>query len=167
MTLVEGRNRLGGRVHQSRLPSGHLVDAGPNWIHGTNDNPILDLAKATDTATGSWEEKSSVFDDLGKQLSIPDATACCTTMWEIVGHAFEYSNKHSATISPDESLWNFFEKEVSRRIPESEPDYERKRKHVYQIADQWGAFVGSHIFTQSLKFFWLEECIDGGELMQS
>jgi predicted NAD/FAD-dependent oxidoreductase len=28
----------------------------------------------------------------------------------------------------------------------------------------WGAFVGSPIQTQSLRFFWLEECIDGENL---
>ncbi|KAI1778173.1 FAD/NAD(P)-binding domain-containing protein [Hypoxylon cercidicola] len=164
VTLIEGRNRLGGRVHQSRLPSGHLVDAGPNWIHGTNENPILDLAKETGTATGSWEEKSSVFDETGKLLPQSDAVRYSTILWEIVGDAFQHSNKHSATISPDESLWDFFKKEVPRKIPDSEPEYERKRNCVYRLADQWGAFVGSHIFTQSLKFFWLEECIDGENL---
>ncbi|KAI5861242.1 FAD/NAD(P)-binding domain-containing protein [Durotheca rogersii] len=164
VTLLEGRNRLGGRVCQSRLPSGHLVDAGPNWIHGTNDNPILDLAKETKTAVGSWDERSSVFDEAGNQLPLSDAEAHSTTMWNIIADAFRHSNNHSATISPDESLWNFFEREVPRRIPDTDPDFEQKRKIVYQVAESWGAFVGSHIFTQSLKFFWLEECIDGENL---
>ncbi|KAL7623239.1 hypothetical protein AAE478_006920 [Parahypoxylon ruwenzoriense] len=164
VTLIEGRNRLGGRVYQSKLPSGHLVDAGPNWIHGTNDNPILDLAKESGTAVGLWEDKSSVFDEAGRMLPLSDAVLHSGIMWDIIGDAFRYSNKHSATISPDESLWNFFEKEVPKRIPDTEPDFEQKRKSVYQIAESWGAFVGSHVFTQSLKFFWLEECIDGENL---
>ncbi|KAI1408446.1 FAD/NAD(P)-binding domain-containing protein [Hypoxylon sp. FL1857] len=164
VTLIEGRNRLGGRVHQSKLPSGHKVDAGPNWIHGTNDNPILDLAKESGTIVGQWDEKSSVFDEAGKQIPLSDAISYSSITWDIVGAAFAYSNKHSATISPDESLWDFFHKEVPKRIPESEPDFEKKRNIVYRLADQWGAFVGSHISTQSLKFFWLEECIDGENL---
>ncbi|OTA70390.1 FAD/NAD(P)-binding domain-containing protein [Hypoxylon sp. EC38] len=164
VTLIEGRNRLGGRVHQSKLPSGHKVDAGPNWIHGTNDNPILDLAKETKTIVGQWDEKSSVFDEAGKQIPLSDAITYSTIMWDIVGDAFAYSNKYSATISPDESLWDFFQKEVPKRIPDSETDFEKKRNIVYQLAEQWGAFVGSHILTQSLKFFWLEECIDGENL---
>ncbi|KAI1389924.1 FAD/NAD(P)-binding domain-containing protein [Hypoxylon trugodes] len=164
VTLIEGRNRLGGRVHQSKLPSGHNVDAGPNWIHGTSDNPILDLAKETKTAVGKWEEAGSLFDEAGKLISAAEAAIYSDIMWRIVSDAFEYSNKYSATISPDESLWNFFEREVPKRIPESDEDFEKKRNLVYQIADQWGAFVGSHIFTQSLKFFWLEECIEGENL---
>ena len=95
-------------MHQSRLPSGHKVDAGPNWIHGTNDNPILDLAKATNTTVGSWEERSAVFDEDGRPLPFSEATTYASIMWDIVSDAFAYSNKHSATISPDESLWDFF-----------------------------------------------------------
>lgn len=139
-----------------------MCSAGPNWIHGTNDNPILDLANETKTATGQWEERSSVIDEAGNQLPALDAITYSTIMWDVVGAAFAYSNKYSATISPDESLWDFFQKEVPRRIPETEENFKRKRNYVYQLADQWGAFVGSHVFTQSLKFFWLEECIDGG-----
>ncbi|KAI1649152.1 FAD/NAD(P)-binding domain-containing protein [Daldinia loculata] len=164
VTLIEGRNRLGGRVHQSTLPSGHKVDAGPNWIHGSNENPILDLAKETKTVVGKWEEKSSVFDEDGKQVPLSDAMVYSTIMWDIVGDAFAYSNKNSATISPDESLWDFFQREVPKRIPDSDANFEKKRNIVYQLAGQWGAFVGSHILTQSLKFFWLEECIDGENL---
>ncbi|RYO92256.1 hypothetical protein DL766_001746 [Monosporascus sp. MC13-8B] len=136
--------RPGGRVHQETLPSGHIVDAGPNWIHGTNNNPILDLAKETDTATGSWDNRTYVLDENED--------------------AFRHSNKHCATISPSESLWDFFQNEVARRIPDTEPDFERERDMVFKIAESWGAFVGSHIFTQSLKYFWLEECIEGENL---
>jgi phytoene dehydrogenase-like protein len=30
VTILEARDRIGGRMHQTRLPSGHLVDLGPN-----------------------------------------------------------------------------------------------------------------------------------------
>ncbi|EMR65465.1 putative amine oxidase protein [Eutypa lata UCREL1] len=85
-------------------------------------------------------------------------------MWEIIEKAFRYSNKHCAEISPNESLWDFFQKEVAKRIPETETDFQRKRDMIFKIAESWGAFVGSHIFTQSLKYFWLEECIEGENL---
>jgi monoamine oxidase len=163
VTLIEGRNRLGGRVHQASLPSGHAVDVGPNWIHGTSENPIMDIAKQTDTVIGELDSMSNVIDGYGKLLPRPDAVAHATLMWEIIESAFRYSNKHSATISPEESLWDFFQKEVVKSIPESDPDFREKRKTTLQVAEAWGAFVGNHIFTQSLKYFWLEECIEGGE----
>jgi hypothetical protein len=155
-------------VHQEKLGNGHVVDCGPNWIHGTNDNPILDIAKETGTALGGWNTKSYVFDEQGELLASADGEAYSTIMWDIVQDAFEHSNKNSASIDPTESLWGFFQREVVRRIPESKPDFEKGRKLVLQLAEMWGAFVGSPIYRQSLKFFWLEECIEGGkELLPS
>ncbi len=140
------------------------MDAGPNWIHGTNDNPILDLAKETATEVGSWDNRTFVLDDGGNLLSLAESEYHSNTMWEIIEDAFRHSNKHCATIGSNESLWDFFQKEVVKRIPETDPDFQRKRDMIFQIAESWGAFVGSHIFTQSLKYFWLEECIEGGRL---
>ena len=53
VTILEGRERIGGRLHQVQLSSGHLVDGGPNWIHGTEGNPIMELVKETNTVTHS------------------------------------------------------------------------------------------------------------------
>jgi phytoene dehydrogenase-like protein len=53
VTILEARERIGGRLHQVTLSSGHVVDAGPNWIHGTEGNPIMELAKDTNTSTHS------------------------------------------------------------------------------------------------------------------
>lgn len=44
VTLVEARDRIGGRVHTSR-DWGVPLDMGASWIHGTTDNPLAELAK--------------------------------------------------------------------------------------------------------------------------
>ena len=141
-----------------------MVDAGPNWIHGTKGNPILDLAKEIENAFSPPDIGVCVLDEDGKQLPQEEAAAYSTIMWDIIEAAFHYSNKHCATISPNESLWDFFQKEVARRIPDTKPNFQRERDMIFQISESWGAFVGSHIFSQSLKYFWLEECIEGGGL---
>jgi hypothetical protein len=53
---------------------------------------------------------------------------------------------------------------VVEKIPESEDDFQKKREMVLKMSELWGTFVGSPVGQQSLKFFWLEECIEGGEL---
>ncbi|SPN97710.1 related to anon-37cs protein [Cephalotrichum gorgonifer] len=164
VTILEGRNRIGGRVHQVTLQNGHAVDLGPNWIHGTKDNPILDIATETKTETGSWDTRSYMFDESGALLSLEESERYASIMWSIIQDAFEYSNKHGGEITPDESLWDFFNREIVQRIPQSEDGHERARKMVLQVAEMWGAFVGSPIQTQSLKYFWLEECIEGENL---
>lgn len=47
VTVLEARDRIGGRVHTSRLWSDLPMDLGASWIHGTDGNPITALAQAT------------------------------------------------------------------------------------------------------------------------
>ncbi|KAI2630038.1 FAD/NAD(P)-binding domain-containing protein [Xylaria nigripes] len=164
VTLIEGRDRLGGRVHQVPITAKQLVDVGPNWIHGTNNNPILDLAQKTGTATGSPDAKVSIVDEAGKTLPLSDAQIYSEMMWDIIAAAFTHSNTNCHTIGPDESLFDFFYRELTRRLPETSPDHEKRRNIMYQVVQAWGTYVGSHVFSQSLKYFWLEECIDGENL---
>jgi hypothetical protein len=162
VTILEGRDRLGGRLCQEKLANGYTVDLGPNWIHGTNDNPLLELAKKTDTTVGSWDTRSYVFDEDGRLFTSEDGTEYSTIMWNIIEDAFRYSNENCADIDPSKSLLDFFHEKVVEKIPMATEGFENKRKIVLQMSELWGAFVGSPIERQSLKYFWLEECIDGG-----
>jgi monoamine oxidase len=162
VTIIEGRDRVGGRVHQSQLKNGRLVDLGPNWIHGTAENPMMDLAKQTDTPVGNPDIASYLIDEFGNRLQQDIGEKYADMMWDIVQDAFKHSNQNNADIGVGESLHDFFRLKVEEKIPESEPDYKENRKLVMQLSEQWGAFVGSPIERQSLKFFWLEECIEGG-----
>lgn len=164
VTILEGRDRVGGRMHQITLPAtSHLIDVGPNWIHGTDHNPILDLAKETQTPTHSWGEDINLFDENGVALSDEEAKELNKIMWSIIVDAFKYSNANTTTIDPSLSLFDWFQERVKESFPESEEGWERRRKLVLQSAEMWGAFVGGPVTRQSLKFFWLEECIEGGE----
>lgn len=139
--------------------------SGPNWIHGTDNNPILDLAKETNTTTMSWDGRQSVVDALGKYLSDKEAAENTEIVWSIIEQAMKHSNAESATIDPKKSLYNFFEDAVEKLfIDEKEEEAEKKRQTILQMSEMWGAFVGSEIQKQSLKFFWMEECIDGENL---
>lgn len=163
VTVLEGRGRVGGRLYQDRLASGVTVDVGPNWIHGTTANPILDIARETGTVVGSWDTGSHVFDEDGGLYGLEEGEGYSEMMWDIVQAAFKHSNKNSAEIDPGESLRDFFEVKLRELIPETTEKWQRKREIVLQMADLWGAFVGSPVERQSLKFFWLEECIEGGK----
>ena len=44
VTVLEGRERIGGRLHTIQVGGG-LVDAGGNWIHGVPENPLYNLAQ--------------------------------------------------------------------------------------------------------------------------
>lgn len=44
VTVIEARDRIGGRVWTSRLWPGLPVDMGASWIHGVTGNPLTALA---------------------------------------------------------------------------------------------------------------------------
>lgn len=161
VTILEARDRIGGRVHHFKLPSGQIIDLGPNWVHGTEHNPILELAKETNTPLHSWEGRSNIFGEDGKIL--PDGDHLSDKMWGIIVQAFKYSAEHTSTIDPGRSLHDFFVEKVAEAFPD-EKGQEYQRKIVMQMSELWGGFVGSPVTKQSLKFFWLEECVNGENL---
>ncbi len=50
VTMVEARDRIGGRVWTSRLWPELPMDMGASWIHGTDGNPITTLADSIGAA---------------------------------------------------------------------------------------------------------------------
>ena len=162
VTALEARDRLGGRVHQEKLPNGRLIDAGANWIHGAKDNPILCLAEETGTAVSAAGDVMTVVDEDGDIVLKEDAANYVTIMWTMFENAFEYARQHSADIGPARSLLDFCREQILVLVPETDERWDRKRKTVLQMCELWGDYVGSPIERQSLKFFWLEESIEGG-----
>ena len=163
VTIFEARNRLGGRVAQSDH-LGHAVDLGPNWIHGSRENPILEIAKRTETELHAWDEREAIFDSDGKLLDAEEAEEYARLLWDdgLIAAAFEYSERCTESIDPGRSLYDFFEEKAQglfTELPKAEA--ERKRRTLLQFTQMWGAYVGSPVQRQSLKFFWLEKTIDG------
>lgn len=113
----------------------------------------------------NWDGRQSVVDALGKYLSDKEAAENTEIVWSIIEQAMKYSNAKSATIDPKTSLYDFFEEAVEKLfVDEKEAVATKKRETILQMSEMWGAFVGSEIQKQSLKFFWMEECIDGENL---
>ena len=156
VTIYEARDRVGGRVHQVES-GGRLVDLGANWLHGNvKSNPITKLAAKTKTMLHEWDERQAVVDSSGHRMNDAEATAYSAIVWEIVAQAFKYSDDCSSSIDPQKSLMDYFIDEVPKR--ESDP---AKVSEILKIAQRWGAFVGDPIERQSLRFFFLEETIEG------
>ncbi|KAL8676331.1 MAG: hypothetical protein Q9186_007137, partial [Xanthomendoza sp. 1 TL-2023] len=136
------------------------IRSGPNWIHGLKENPILKLAEELDeTLFDVPEVPPSIYDQAGNLLSKEDGRYCSGLMWEIIEEAFKYSDKESSSIPQNQSLLDFFK----LRLREKEiPDALAER--VLQVCRSWGDYIGGDIDRQSLKYFWLEETIDGGNV---
>jgi monoamine oxidase len=76
VTVIEARDRIGGRTFTSNLWPDLPVDMGASWIHGTIGNPITALAGATGAAwTATSYLRSIAFDETGRSFDFPGAAA--------------------------------------------------------------------------------------------
>jgi Flavin containing amine oxidoreductase len=153
---------------------------GPNWIHGTKDNPIFDLVKETNTTYGSLGDIQAVLRPDGSRVPEKLAAESSKTLWDTIAEAFAFSNDKSASIPANDSLMDFLVQEIPKKIRQSlststnqckdspieddtihEADVQERIELVLSMAGMWGPFVGSETANQSLRFLWLEECLEG------
>ena len=79
-------------------------------------------------------------------------------IWEILEDAVKYSNENCMRIASNLSLKDFFRDRLS-----SSPGDEEAQNLIIELAEMWGGFIGDPFERQSLKWFWLEECLDGSK----
>ncbi|MFW5660873.1 MAG: FAD-dependent oxidoreductase, partial [Oceanicaulis sp.] len=67
VTVLEARDRIGGRVHTDRS-LGVPLDLGASWIHGLDGNPVTALARqaGADLVTTSWD-RIRIYDAAGRR----------------------------------------------------------------------------------------------------
>lgn len=84
------------------------------------------------------------------------------TVWDILEQGIEVSKASSAILSPDFSLYDYFRDICDDRVRAGDME-SHERDLVLGMGHMWGAYVGDRVERQSMKFFFLEDCIDGGE----
>jgi monoamine oxidase len=69
VTVIEARDRIGGRTHTSHLWPDLPVDMGASWIHGTKGNPVTALARDAGLKLTPTDYKRSVtYDGAGREV---------------------------------------------------------------------------------------------------
>lgn len=83
--VLEGRDRIGGRVWTDRSLGGLPLDLGASWIHGINGNPLTAIAQANGILTHVTDYNNiTVFDTDGKPLADSVTTALDTKLERIL-----------------------------------------------------------------------------------
>lgn len=72
VTVLEARDRLGGRIHTSRLWPDLPMDLGASWIHGRTGNPLEALAQAAGARLVETRYERSILLDMGGAEIDPD-----------------------------------------------------------------------------------------------
>ncbi|KAJ5276703.1 hypothetical protein N7524_002856 [Penicillium chrysogenum] len=160
VTILEARDRIGGRVHQSTVGD-HVVDLGPNWIHGAGENPISTIAEETGTVIYDPEGGRHVtYSRDGHPITDEVGTKVQDLVWTTIAEAFKYSSDHGESIPVERSLFDFFHERVQQTNFSDE-----EKQLCLDACRLWGAYVGDQVDRQSLKFFRLEECVDGSNFI--
>ncbi len=72
VTLIEARDRIGGRSWTSHLWPDLPLDMGASWLHGITGNPLTAIADAIGAArTPTTYAKSVTYDETGGRIGYP------------------------------------------------------------------------------------------------
>ncbi|OYU18243.1 MAG: amine oxidase [Rhodobacteraceae bacterium PARR1] len=120
VTVLEARDRIGGRIHTSRLWADLPMDLGASWIHGTDGNPITALARAAGARRVTTSYDSAVlYGPDGAEID-PDLAAA----EDLIDAALSRADKAAA----DLSLWAAIE--TSPRWKKADAGLQRLVRHV-------------------------------------
>ncbi|MDT0330045.1 flavin monoamine oxidase family protein [Nocardiopsis lambiniae] len=69
VTVLEGRDRTGGRVHSVRAWDGVTLDAGASWMRGEEGNPLAELIRDMGLRTAVFNRSTeTAYDPKGRRL---------------------------------------------------------------------------------------------------
>ena len=87
-------------------------------------------------------------------------------MWEILERAIGHSTDRSEDLHPTASLYSLFE-DFCQQACQKGIMTTKERELVLGMSQMWRAYVGDPIDSQPPKFFFLEDCINGGKQKDS
>ena len=102
-----------------------------------------------------------MVDDEGHLVAPSEANKALKQVWEILEGAIEYSTNRNEEIDSSASLHSFFEGWCDGAFQRGDMTG-REVELVLGMSQMWGAYVGDRVELQSLKYFYLEDCIAGG-----
>ena len=162
--------------------------SGPNWVHGTTGNPIIPLSELAKSTLHTFEQSCPVIDPDGQMLPQSEADQLQDSLWQLIDQATEHSKEHKAVIPSGKSLYDYGVERADEIFGPSAPveytsddsgkpaasrmesgrirwkGHEQRKELFLSMLHMWGSFIGTCVTRQSLKFFLLEEPVEGREL---
>ncbi|KAF9110103.1 hypothetical protein BGX27_006783, partial [Mortierella sp. AM989] len=121
VTVLEARNRIGGRLdtHRNLVPGKHgdiPIDFGASWIHGVNpSNPIVGLAEVANARLEATNSDVVYYHPGQDALTEDESNHYWAVLWDIFGRAQEFSRDNRKQISTNTSFRNWLDYFLSTR----------------------------------------------------
>ena len=119
------------------------------------------MANETKTPLHRWEESTLLVNSEGCLVAPTEANKALSRVWDILEEAIKHSTKCNKEIDSSVSLYTFFEDWCKRAVLRGETT-QQEVELILGMSHMWGAYVGDRVEQQSLKYFFLEDCIEGG-----
>ncbi|SPO35254.1 uncharacterized protein PSFLO_00725 [Pseudozyma flocculosa] len=188
VTLLEARNRLGGRIHTSHFHHGghdgdqgctspspstaattsRPVDLGASFIHGIVGNPLIDLAKEVPLAIARPNEASTRYlldrsggKSLDRDLAQRIDFFSHATTFQRLQRAAQHGHR---TPLPQESIWSGLVDaksypDVWKGIDDAEKDC------ILSVASLWSGWTGARLSDVSLRWWGFEQEFPGEDVV--
>ncbi|KAI4087768.1 MAG: hypothetical protein LQ344_006587 [Seirophora lacunosa] len=161
---VESGGLRGGEVEHTNLTlntvTGEWEYVNFDQIASTGSNPIVHLATETGTPLHRWNQSTLLLDSEGRLLATSEANNALKQVWEVLEDAMEHSKISSGDIHSAASLYTYFETWCDQAL-QCGTMTQHEAGLVLGMSQMWGAYVGDRVEVQSLKYFYLEDCIEG------
>lgn len=93
VTLLEGRQRVGGRIWTDHS-LGKALELGAGWIHGADRNPMVDVARSAGARVVFTPEESTVFYDAqGKPVPYDTVEGDYTRLLKLLERASDLGDR--------------------------------------------------------------------------
>lgn len=155
VTLLEGRDRVGGRTHTS-IPETWTtaLDLGCAWIHGTTGNPLFALAEQLGAVYHELE-RAAIYDQ--GWISAPETNKILDFVFDLGDRAVKLSKSQHDDISPDKTFHSFCISQI-----ETEPSFNSiERRRAKKLAYIYTNISAAEVTKQSLRNYLLEEELPG------
>jgi monoamine oxidase len=105
VTVLEARDRLGGRTFTDRSRPDAPLDLGASWIHGADGNPLTELAAELGAKTAPTDyDDQTIYGPDGDELGDPEQEAIDARFEQLVAALCELAEERLAAGQPDLSL---------------------------------------------------------------
>ncbi|KAF9934305.1 hypothetical protein FBU30_002444 [Linnemannia zychae] len=162
VTILEARNRIGGRLDTHRnLVQGNYadipIDFGASWIHGVDpSNPIVSIAETAQARLEATNSDVIYYHPGQPALKETESNHYWAVLWEIFGKAQEFSRDNRNRISVHTSFRNWLDHYLSTRQSRDPalPNYmsPRERKIIPLLAQFWADENAIALNKVSLKY---------------
>lgn len=158
VVVIESRSRIGGRIWTDRSLDGLALNLGAAWIHGSNGNPLTQLARDVSATTIRTNYESLTrYDTTGRALTdVRDAEI--DRQFEQMMRAVEQEQARQST---DESLQAAFD----RNITSADLSPEQRRDLAYAINTTIEHEFAADAAQLSLLYYDQGNAFDGPDLL--